>query len=94
MCHVSVGHTARILEEAGISSVVVYIRSFMYQANVLKLPRALITQHLLGRTIGSPHDDQGQRAVVRTALRMLEDVDTPGAVVEMETPYRPVVLVP
>ena len=90
MCHVSVGHTARVLEESGVSSVVVYIRSFMHQAHVLKLPRALITQHLLGRTIGSPHDDEGQRAVVRAALQLLEDADTPGTVVEMDAPFRPV----
>ena len=86
----SVGHTARVLEEAGISSVVVYIRSFMHQAHVLSLPRALITPHILGRTIGAPHDDRGQREVVRAALRLLEDVKSPGAVVEFQTPYRPV----
>ena len=85
----SVGHTARVLEEVGISTVCIYIRSFMHQAHVLKLPRALITQHLLGRTIGAPHDDEGQREVVRAALRLLEDARSPGTVVELQAPYRP-----
>ena len=85
----SVGHTARVLEEVGISTVCIYIRSFMHQAHVLKLPRALITQHLLGRTIGAPHDDEGQREVVRAALRLLEDARSPGTDVELHAPYRP-----
>ena len=85
------GHTARVLEETGISSVAVYIRAFMQQAHVLKLPRALITQHILGRTIGTPHDDEGQREVVRAALCLLEDARSPGAVVEFEAPCSPVV---
>ena len=89
MCHVSVGHTARVLEEAGIPSVVVYIRAFVHQARLLKLPRALITQHILGRTLGAPHDHTGQREVVRAALSLLEDGSSPGTVVEFQAPYRP-----
>ena len=85
----SVGHTARVLEEVGISTVCIYIRSFMHHAHFLKLPRALITQHFLGRTIGAPHDDEGQREVVRAALRLLEDARSPGTVVELQAPYRP-----
>ena len=62
----------------------------MHQAHLLSLPRALITQHILGRTVGAPHDDKGQREVVRAALRLLEDAQSPGTVVELQAPYRPV----
>ena len=83
MCHVSVGHTARVLEEAGIPTVVIYIRAFKHQAHYLKPPRTLITPHLLGRTVGPPGDVQRQREVVRSALRVLETATSPGRVVEL-----------
>ena len=62
----------------------------MHHAHFLKLPRALITQHILGRTIGAPHDEEGQRQVVSAALRLLKDAQSPGAVLEFQAPYRPV----
>ena len=83
MCHVSVGHTARVLEEAGISTVVVYIQAFRHQAVNLKVPRAVVTSNILGRTVGMVGDAEGQRRVVREALRMLETAEVPGAIVDL-----------
>lgn len=88
MCHVSVGHTARFLEEAGIPTVCIYIRAFRHQAEFLKPPRVLITQHLLGRTLGAPGDMERQRSVVRSALQLLESATVPGTFVELDEPYR------
>jgi hypothetical protein len=56
---------------------------------ILKLPRALITRHILGRTVGAPYDDDGQRDVVRAALDLLKDAHSPGTVEEFQAPYRP-----
>jgi len=81
---VSVGHTARVLEETGISTVCVYIRAFGHQAYLLKPPRTLITSHILGRTVGAPGDDERQRQVVRAALRLVETATEPGTVAEFE----------
>ena len=77
-----------MLEEAGISTVCVYIRAFRHHAYLLKLPRTLITQHILGRTVGAPGDVERQRAVVRAALGLLETAQSPGAVLEFPEPYR------
>ncbi len=60
-----------MLEEAGISTVCVYIRAFRHHAYLLKPPRTLVTQHILGRTVGAPGDAERQRAVVRAALPWL-----------------------
>lgn len=84
----SVGHTARVIEEAGIPTVCVYIRAFRHEAEALKPPRTLVTRHILGRTVGAPGDAVGQRAVVRAALRLLETAEAPGAIVDLqESPY-------
>ena len=77
----SVGHTARVLEEAGIPSVCIYIRAFRHHAENLKPARTLVTKHLLGRTVGSPGDADGQRKVVEAALGLLETA-TEGPTIE------------
>jgi D-proline reductase (dithiol) PrdB len=88
VCHVSVGHTARVFEEAGVSTVCVYIRAFRHQAELLKPPRTLITHHILGRTVGAPGAAERQREVVRAALGLLESAQEPPAIVELPEPYR------
>lgn len=80
----SVGHTARVLEEAGIPTVCVFIRAFRHHAYNLKVPRVLITQHMLGRTIGSPGDIETQRHVVKSALELLETAKTANTVLDLE----------
>jgi len=85
---VSVGHTDRVLEEAGITTVCVFIRAFRHQAELLKPPRSLITRHILGRTIGAPGDAERQRQVVRTALGLLDTARSPGTIEEFNEPFR------
>ncbi|MBI4298943.1 MAG: hypothetical protein HY666_04195 [Chloroflexi bacterium] len=84
----SVGHTARVIEGAGISTVCIYIRAFRHQAQALKPPRTLITPHLLGRTVGSPDDIMRQRGVTRAALRLLETASKPGTIAEFAPALR------
>ncbi len=78
----SVGHTARALEAAGIATVAIFIRAFRHQAEFLKVPRTLITPHLMGRTVGPPGKVERQRQVVRAALDLLAHADHPGSIVE------------
>ncbi len=78
------GHTARALEEAGIPTVAIFIRAFRHHAANLKVPRTLITPHLMGRTVGPPGDVERQRDVVRAALRLLETATAPGTIVDFE----------
>lgn len=88
MCHVSVGHFARILEERGISTVAIFIRAWKHRAEELKVPRTLVTQHPMGRTVGGPFDIERQSSVVRAALKLLESAGGNGALEVFPDPYR------
>ncbi len=84
----SVGHVARALEAAGIPTVSVMVRSFRHHAERMKVPRTLITRHIMGRTMGAPGDTERQREVVEAALTFLEEATEPGVIREFEAPYR------
>lgn len=53
-----------------------FVQAFSHVAGRLRLPRALVTPHLMGRTMGPVGDRQRQRDVTVAALRML--VEAPG----------------
>jgi hypothetical protein len=76
VCHESVGLVARALEGAGIATVSIFVRAFAHVAGRLRVPRVLVTPHLVGRTIGPVGDVPRQREVVEAALRLL--VEAPG----------------
>lgn len=84
------GHLARLLEEAGIPTVIIAVRSFWPRMEPMRLPRVLLTPHLLGRPVGAPHDEAGQRATVRVALELLARAGEGGTVEELPGRYRPV----
>jgi hypothetical protein len=77
VCHESVGLVARALEAAGIPTVAVFTRPFAHVAGRLRVPRVLVTPHLVGRTIGPVGDRERQREVVEAALRLLAEADGP-----------------
>lgn len=77
MCHESVGLVARALEAAGIATVAVYVRAFAHIAGRLRVPRVLVTPHLVGRTIGPVNDRRRQHEVVTAALRLLREAREP-----------------
>ena len=79
---VSVGHLARVIEAAGVPTVVVYPIAFRSFVQVLRPPRTLLNHSLMGRPIGRARDDGGQRAVVLAALKMLEEASDPGTIRE------------
>ena len=85
----SVGHIARTIEERGIPTVAVYIRAFAHIVEEMKLPRAVITNHAMGRPLGPPGDAQRQRQVVTAALRLIDTADSGGTVFELPGEYRP-----
>lgn len=62
--------------------VAVFVRAFAHVAGRLRVPRVLVTPHLMGRTIGPVGDRERQRAVVEAALDLLSSAATPGTVVE------------
>ena len=87
MCHVSVGHLARLIEEAGIPTVAIYVQAFAPVAERMRLPRVLVTRHPVGRPLGAPGDAEGQREVVSSALGLLESASSP-LIVVADRPYR------
>jgi hypothetical protein len=78
----SVGHLARLLEAAGIPTVMIGIRAFRVRLAAMKVPRLLLTPNLLGRTLGAPYDRAQQRAVLLAALKLFEEANGDGTIVE------------
>ncbi|MCP5095897.1 MAG: hypothetical protein GY943_10115 [Chloroflexi bacterium] len=69
----SVGHIARLMETAGIPTVIIAAAAFRSRLTVMNPPRVLLTPHLMGRPLGFPHDHQNQRHILQAALRLLVD---------------------
>jgi len=82
-----VGHLARLIEAAGIATVAIYVRAFAHVAQAIRVPRAVVTRHPVGRTVGAPHDVERQREVLLSALSLLETATSP-TVVELPMAYR------
>ncbi|MGH3443178.1 MAG: hypothetical protein ACRDUY_14280 [Nitriliruptorales bacterium] len=59
------------------------MRSFRHVARRLRVPRVVITPHLMGRTVGPVGDRDRQREVVTAALELLEKATEPETVVEL-----------
>ncbi|MFU8858608.1 MAG: hypothetical protein ACNA8S_16580 [Deferrisomatales bacterium] len=85
----SVGHVARVAEEAGIPTVAVYVKAFEKVAREMSLPRVLLTRHPVGRPLGAPGDAERQKSVLLAALELLENAPANGSSLEFGEPYRP-----
>lgn len=79
------GHIARLLEEASIPTVVIGTRAFRDRLAAMRLPRTVITPHLLGRPLGAPGDVKTQRSVILSALDLLENAVSAGTIVDPPT---------
>lgn len=89
MCHVSVGHVARLLEEAGTPTVIIACAAFKPRLQAMSLPRLVLTPFPMGRPVGAPGDAVGQRQTLLAALDLLQSAQEGGALVELDHPYRP-----
>ena len=72
-----------------MATVVVGVRAFERRLRAMRLPRVVLTPHLMGRPLGAPGDAARQRATLLAALRLLERATEPGTVVEMPGAYPP-----
>ena len=79
----SVGHVARLLEAAGISTVVVASAVFRDRLEAMSLPRLILTPHLMGRPLGMPGHHERQRAAMLAALDLLENAQQGRSVVAL-----------
>jgi hypothetical protein len=74
---------ARVLEAGGISTVTfTNARDIAAKAGN---PRQIFLNYPLGNPAGRPHNANNQRAVLRAGLKLLEEADKPGIIVDL--PY-------
>jgi hypothetical protein len=76
-----------MLEESGISTVVVCSELFRENMLAMNLPRIVFTHTPLGRPLGAPGNKVTQKKCLVTALELLESAQLGGTVVESLTPY-------
>ena len=72
------GLVARFLEENGISTVALTMTPEFHRE--IGIPRVAAIEHPYGRTVGQVNDAEGQRDVLREALKVLENAQNPGQV--------------
>ena len=73
---------ARLFEAAGLSTVTVTMMPGLAQR--LGIPRVVGVEFPFGHPFGRPGDRETQTAVLRAALRLLEEAREPGARLDME----------
>lgn len=72
------GLAARLLEEAGLSTVVLTPTPEFHRA--VGIPRSAAIEYPYGRPVGQVGDQEGQRAVLLSALSVLEGAKAPGEI--------------
>lgn len=81
------GLAQREIEAAGFSTVSLsMIPELTLSAGA---PRVAAIEHPFGLTLGLPGDAAGQLAVLRAALRVLEEISQPGTVVHLPFEWSP-----
>ena len=75
------GLAARAIEAAGISTLTLTMLPAF--TRVVGTPRVAGIAYPFGRPLGQPGDTEGQTAVLRSALRALEMIQTPGGAVQL-----------
>jgi hypothetical protein len=86
-----VGLVQRVLEASGISTVILSWIPDLTRA--VGVPRLAGISYPTSRSFGAPHDADGQRAVLRATLELLESAKAPDTYVELpfewpESPLR------
>ncbi len=75
------GLVARVLEASGIPTVT--LSWIPEQTRAVGVPRLAGIGYPAGRCLGRPHDADGQRAVLRATLAVLESASGPDTYVEL-----------
>jgi D-proline reductase (dithiol) PrdB len=75
---------ARVLEAGGITTVT-YTNARDIAASAGN-PRQIFLNYPLGNSAGRPNDPENQRSVLQAGLKLLEEADRPGIIVDL--PYK------
>lgn len=84
VCHQSVSFAARILEQAGIATVILGCARDI--AECVGVARLLFSDFPLGNAAGKPHDVQSQRDTLMLGLKLL--MNAPAARTTVQSPQR------
>jgi len=80
VCHQSVSLAARMLEENGISTIVMGCAKDIVE--YVGVPRFLFSDFPLGNAVGRPHDPPSQAFTLDLALRVIESAPAPRTTVQ------------
>lgn len=83
MCHVFVGHLARVFEVGGIPTVAFGVKAFKSRMLPMSIPRLVLTVELMGKTLDRPNDRATQLDYLHAGLDMLENASEGGTWIEM-----------
>ena len=75
------GLVQRVIEAGGIPTVALSMIPALTRA--VGVPRLAGISYPMGRPLGRPHDADGQRAVLRATLELLESASAPDTYVEL-----------
>ena len=84
MCHQSVGLIQNILEGAGLATISMTLKSEVTEQ--IGVPRAAVIRFPYGYSVGAAFDPVMQRSIVKDALNLIYQIETPGTIVRL--PYR------
>ena len=87
MCHQSGGLIQRAIEESGIPTVGVI--SMIDKAERVRPPRAVAVKFPRGGSLGPPHQNDLQRAILKDALALVESAQSPAPPVELDYRWQP-----
>ena len=79
----SVGHLARVFEEAGIPTTAFGVQAFKSRMQPMSIPRLVLTAELMGKTLGRPGDKTTQLNYLRAGLDLLENALEGNTLIEM-----------
>jgi D-proline reductase (dithiol) PrdB len=87
VCHQTVALTARLLEERGISTVVMGCAKDIVE--YVGVPRLLFSDFPLGNGAGRPNDPESQAFTLELALKVLESAPSPRTTVQSPLRWSP-----
>jgi hypothetical protein len=70
-----------MIEERGIPTVVIASAVFEEKMRAMNLPRLVLTDQMMGRTLGQPGDVETQRKYIHVAIDLLESAQAGGQVI-------------
>lgn len=85
MCQQTAGLAARVIEEAGIPTVMLTLVREV--AELVNAPRSLYVRHPFGSPVGRPGEADKQLDVLRKAIALLQSADRGGTILDSGLHY-------